>query len=70
MTDSEREQQAQHAADSFAVIDPGDVQFRQNDDELVEAVLGDGSVHAGIRVAPACTSRNRTAVAKSGPSPA
>ena len=53
MTDSEREQQAQHAADSFAVIDPGDVQFRQNDDELVEAVLGDGSVHAGIRVAPA-----------------
>ncbi|MCJ7750089.1 MAG: DUF1854 domain-containing protein [Armatimonadetes bacterium] len=53
MTESEREQQAQHAADTFAVIDPGDVQFRQNDDGLVEAVLGDGSVHAGIRVAPA-----------------
>jgi len=53
MTDSEREQQARHAADTFDIIDPEDVQFRHNDDGLVEAVLGDGSVHSGIRVAPA-----------------
>jgi hypothetical protein len=53
MTESEREEQAQHAADTFTVIDPGDVQFRHSDDGLVEAVLGDGSVHPGIRVAPA-----------------
>ena len=53
MTDSERDQQARHAADTFVVMNPEDVQFRQNDDGLVEAVFGDGSVCSGVRVAPA-----------------
>ena len=53
MAESEREQQAQHAASTFALIEPGDVQIRYNDEGLVEAVLSDGTVHAGVRVAPA-----------------
>lgn len=53
MADSEREQQAQHAADTFAVMNPDDVQLRRSDDGLIQALCGDGSVYSGVRVAPA-----------------
>jgi len=53
MTENERDRQAQRAADTFAIIEAGDVQFRYDDEGLLQAVLNDGHTYSGVKVAPA-----------------
>jgi len=53
MSNAESEEQRARAAETVAVIDPSEVQVRLDEAGLVELVLADGTVHAGVKVIPA-----------------
>jgi len=53
MTETERERQAQHAAETFAIIEACDIEFRYDDEGQLQAVISGDRTYSGVKVAPA-----------------